>query len=108
MSLFGARLPSYEHIPGLLEMMQFKKLLLAFSSHLSEERVKTGAVEMLSLSLKEFSQQPVTAFLDQNWLEKRFGGQSSEEVKDQEKMLWSLLMILLKFNGQVGMSFRTG
>lgn len=69
------------------------------------KKAKTGPATVAPVDYSQFVQgfiqQPITSCLPKDWLLKYFSGQSMQDVVEQEKLLWSLLEVVLKHNGQV-------
>jgi hypothetical protein len=110
-------LPSYEYIAGLEEMISFKKLLTlpVTEKNTTETNNKNNPAAAaaaaaaqpqpsLSNSLSELAEKPILSSLSNEFTEKHFPGLNKMEVAENEKLLWSLLVLALQFQGKVSIA----
>lgn len=90
----ATQLPAYEFVPGLPEMVAFKRLLTAFP--VAEDGRLRDPIESLGL----LADQPVAAAFPAAFVERHFQ-QTAAETVEAEKLLWALLRLAVKFEGQV-------
>jgi hypothetical protein len=115
----STKLPTYEQIPGLAEMIQFKRLLsigdtsssIAAGDKDAANKKQSGSTSAPSSSfgpavwnemIPSFIAHPITSAMPSEYLEKKvFPGQKMVDLEENERVLWSIMQIIVKYNGQV-------